>query len=102
MDVREFELFLERMEDQTLDFKSKMYDLSYDHEKAKFIKDIVSMANTPREETSYIIVGVKKKVNGSYELNGLDKYIDEATLQSQFKDRVYPIPLFFLWNNILQ
>lgn len=62
MDGREFELFLERMEDETLDFKSKMYDPSYDHEKAKFIKDIVSMANTPREETSYIIIGVKKKL----------------------------------------
>src|SRR5258708_36706946 len=94
MDVQEFELLLERMEDEKLDFKTKMYELSYDPDKAKFIKDILSMANTPREETSYIIIGVKKNVNGSYELKGLDKYIDEATLQSQFTERVYPIPIF--------
>ncbi len=48
------------MENETLDFKAKMYDLSYDSNKAKFIKDIISMANTPRDETSYIIIGVKK------------------------------------------
>jgi hypothetical protein len=35
MDVQEFELFLERMEDETLDFKSKMYDLAYDWDKAR-------------------------------------------------------------------
>ena len=50
------------------------------------------MANTPRETTSYIILGVKKRVGGPPELWGLDRYLDGADLQTQFKDRVYPIP----------
>src|SRR3989442_8334240 len=94
MNEQEFKALLSRMENETLDFKAKAYEFSSEPDKAKFIKDILCMANTPREETSYIILGVKKNVDGTSELPGLDKHVDEAILQSQFIDRVYPIPMF--------
>jgi predicted HTH transcriptional regulator len=89
-----FEALLNRMEDETLDFKAKAYDLSKDKDKFEVIKDVVSMANTPRSTTSYIVLGVKKNVDGSFALWGLDKHEDEATIQAQFTDRVEPIPSF--------
>jgi hypothetical protein len=46
-------------ESPTLDFKQEPFRLDNDHFKSKFIKDILSMANTPRDETSYIVIGVK-------------------------------------------
>jgi hypothetical protein len=52
------------------------------------------MANTPRDASSLIILGVKKRPNGEAELWGLDHPLDGADLQGQFKDRVYPIPDF--------
>ena len=52
------------------------------------------MANTPRNELSHIILGVKKYPGGSFDLVGLDGHADEADLQSQFTDRVHPIPRF--------
>ena len=37
-------------EDTSIDFKSKEYRLHNDHFKAKFVKDILSLANTPELE----------------------------------------------------
>jgi predicted HTH transcriptional regulator len=90
----EFHSLLQKMEGETLDFKAQMYDLSSDLQKAKFIKDVLCMANTPREDPSYILLGVKKHIDGTYELLGLDRHVDEAELQGQFKGRVHPIPEF--------
>jgi predicted HTH transcriptional regulator len=92
MNEQELELLLSSMEGPTLDFKAKAYDFSYEPDGAKFIKDILCMANTPREKPSYIILGVKKKTDGSYELWGVDKHPDDDTVQSQFTERVRPIP----------
>jgi tetratricopeptide (TPR) repeat protein len=94
MNDAEFYSFLQKMEGETLDFKAKMYDFSSDLQKAKFIKDVLCMANTPREDPSYILLGVEKHIDGTYELLGLDKHMDEGILQDQFKGRVHPIPEF--------
>lgn len=95
IDERTFEALLSRMEDETLDFKSTAPKITYEPDKARFIKDIICMANTPRNEPSYIIYGVKKLPDGSNLLLSLDKDTDEELLQSQFsEERVYPIPVF--------
>ena len=52
------------------------------------------MANTPREEPSYIVLGVKKRKDGHCDLWGIESPADEADIQSQFSDRVYPVPRF--------
>jgi len=90
----QFVSLLERMEDETLDFKARGYDLTNEKEKFSFVKDVLCMANTPRESTSFIVLGVKKYPDGAYDLRGLETHPDEADLQSQFTDRVYPIPNF--------
>ena len=89
-----FATLLQRMEDETLDFKRETYNLSDEVEKFSLIKDVLCMANTPREEDSYIILGVKKHPNGKTDLHGLNFHIDEADLQSQFSERVHPVPRF--------
>jgi len=94
MSVPEFESLLRRSEGETLDFKASGYDLSSDHGKFSLVKDVISMANTPRDEDSFVIIGVKRKADGSSELHGCSVHTDEADLQSQFVERVYPIPRF--------
>ena len=91
---QEFLFLLTQIESDILDFKSKNYHLSDDASKSQLIKDVLCMANTPREKSSFIIIGVNKRPDSSYELHGLDKHLDDANLQSQFSERVHPVPSF--------
>ncbi|EWS63791.1 hypothetical protein Y695_02972 [Hydrogenophaga sp. T4] len=52
----EFSGLLSRGEGETLDFKVQCYDLK--HGRGDLIKDILSMANTPRNGSAYIVLGV--------------------------------------------
>ena len=72
---------LERPEGETLDFKATSYDLSNKRQKRDFAKDLACLGNTPREGDAYLILGVKKHLDGSFELLGIDKEIDDADLQ---------------------
>ena len=55
------ENLLERQESDDLDFKSGQYNFTNERGKSKFIKDIVAMANTPRNGPAYILVGVQEQ-----------------------------------------
>lgn len=88
----QFESLLAKMEGETVDFKADAYDLSNEEVKFSLIKDVLCMANTPRESSSFIVLGVKKYPDGTYDLRGIEKHVDEADIQSQFTERVYPIP----------
>ena len=93
----QFATLIERIEDDTLDFKRESYDLSNkpnNRKKFDLVKDVICMANTPREDDSYIVLGVTKYNDGRTDLVGLDNHVDEADLQSQFSEKVYPIPTF--------
>ena len=97
MTYEQFEALLHRLESETIDFKSEMYLFGGSGEeqrerKAKFIKDIICLWNTPRTEAAYIVIGVKKHSDGSNELRGINDFIDDAILQEQFQDSVYPVP----------
>jgi len=100
MDVSLFQQILTRCESDNIDFKQTQYDLdggdkpARDVKRAKLAKDIISMANTPRKDTAYIVLGVKKNVDGSFELLGIVNHYDDAELQDKLKDIVYPLPLF--------
>lgn len=85
---------LERSEGETLDFKATNYDLTDKRKKRDFVKDLASLANTPRDGDAYILLGVKKRGNGSFELWGLDKDIDDADLQSIAASVLEPTPRF--------
>ena len=81
-------------EDTTVDFKSKMPRLDNDHFKAKFIKDIVSLANTPRDGRAHIILGVRASSNGQKQIVGIKDHIDDAELQNLVSSKIAPVPTF--------
>ena len=82
MDSKTLSELLQRPESSTLDFKATSYDLSDSRQKRNFAKDIASLANTPREDDAYLILGVKKFSDGTHELRGIDGKLDDADLQS--------------------
>ena len=90
----EFGSLLRRAEGETLDFKASSYDLSSDYGKFSLVKDVISLANTPRDEDSFIVIGVKRHADSTSDLRGCSAHADEADLQSQFVERIYPIPRF--------
>ncbi|MXY68671.1 MAG: ATP-binding protein [Acidobacteriia bacterium] len=85
---------LERPEGETIDFKATGYDLSDDRKKRDFAKDLASLANTPREEEAYIVLGVKKRRDGSFQLWGTEEAQDDADLQSVASSLLESIPRF--------
>ncbi|AWH86068.1 hypothetical protein HYN59_13525 [Flavobacterium album] len=90
-----FNELLSRGEADTLDFKLKGYfveDVSSSKKDKDndFIKDVLALSNTIRDENAYIIIGVDDDGNkiGIAE----DDFVDGAVLQSKIKDKVYPLP----------
>ena len=53
----DFRRILRRPECETLDFKEDVYDLKKSRE--AFLKDVLAIANTPREHTAHIVFGVR-------------------------------------------
>jgi hypothetical protein len=89
-----FSELLNRLESDQLDFKATSYRWNDEDSRSAFVKDLVCMVNTPRSSDSYIVTGVKKFNDGSYVLLGVSDHPDDADLQGQFADRVYPPPTF--------
>ena len=81
-------------EDTSIDFKSKEYRLHNDHFKAKFVKDILSLANTPRIGSAYIVLGVRLSTNGDKEVLGVSQHPDDAELQNLVASKTLPVPSF--------
>ena len=79
IDVRSL---LTRPEGDTIDFKAASYDLSDRGKKAEFAKDLACLANTPRNEDSYLVLGVDKHLDNTFTVLGIEPDIDDATLQS--------------------
>jgi len=97
MDKRKFEELINRSEGTKIDFKRQQYDLKNDksgEKTANFIKDIISFANTIRNESAYIIIGIEEQEDGKKNFHGIDKHIDDAIFQQKIKDKVSPKPIF--------
>lgn len=100
MDSAKFSELLLRSEGNTIDFKRDMYDFAGIDSAEKFIKrtafvkDIVSFANTPRDESAYIVIGVKRHYDGMLEKKGIPLHIDDNTLQQKIESWIEPIPRF--------
>ena len=96
-----FRTLLDRPESETLDFKREPHRLDNDHFKSEFVKDILAMANTPRDEAAYIIIGVKVHKDGSKTLVGVTEHPDDADLQKKLNlAQVEPKPTF-LYQSII-
>jgi tetratricopeptide (TPR) repeat protein len=92
---------LNKPESKNLDFKRDAYNISDENKQIDLVKDIICMANTPREDNAYIVLGVKKFADGTHTLDGLDytknlSHLDLSNLQSPFlnKFKIEPIPDF--------
>lgn len=99
MTEQDFADLLQRSESDTLDFKATHYDFSGTGEekegkRAKFVKDILCLSNTPRESFAYIVLGVNCHPDGTKDLNGVAEHIDDAVLQDKVSLRIHPHPRF--------
>jgi predicted HTH transcriptional regulator len=81
-EVVDLAFLVHRPEGETIDFKATNYPLSESRKKRDFAKDVASLANTPRDGNAYIVLGVKKHLDGTFELWGIENEIDDAQLQS--------------------
>lgn len=83
MNADSFLQLLARHEGPTLDFKAEDYDFDIPHKRGEFLKDVLAMANTPRDQDALIVLGVKKHRDGRYELPGLPAVQDDNDYQQQ-------------------
>lgn len=93
-DKQIIEQLLTRQESNDLDFKSEQYSLYNDRKKSEFVKDILAMANTPRDRSAYILLGVREKAGKATEITGVSYHHDESLLLSQVASKVKPTPKF--------
>ena len=95
MTPEEFQRLLVRPEGDTLDFKQGDYDLSVADRRNEFIKDVLAMANTPREGDAHIVLGVRWSAAGGSAVTGLLAQRDDAVYQNALSDKlVSPRPQF--------
>ena len=93
MTPEEFRTLAAGHESDILDFKRTIYDLKAD--RAKLTKDIVSMANTPRERSAHIVLGIDWSPESGSHAVGLNQQVDDADVQDAFlQHRVEPRPVF--------
>lgn len=57
-------------ENDSLDFKRDQYPLDSAEQKGSFTKDIIAMANVPRREPAYILIGVREENGRAVEVVG--------------------------------
>lgn len=89
----DFLRFLGRPEGENLDFKEDGYDLKRSRE--AFLKDVLAMANTPRDDAAHIVFGVRWEPDAGCTVLGLKNQLDDAMLQDQIRSgHVQPIPRF--------
>jgi len=78
-------------ESTCLDFKREEYR-SQEYE--KLIKDVMSMANAPVNQTKYIIIGVKDSPGADKQFIELDPITDQANLENIIQENIEPIVKF--------
>lgn len=100
MDTVSLSRLFEHSESPTLDFKLEHYKFPASGNennrrvRGEFAKDIVCMANTPREESAFIVIGAKRHLDGSVNYKGVKAHIDDNDLQLQVDGLVQPKPRF--------
>ena len=93
------EMLVSRTEGETLDFKRDQYRLESDQQKSEFIKDIISMANTPRDESAYILIGVEDNDGRAGHIQGTGEHPDPSIFQNLVGGHTNP-PLRFSYRTV--
>lgn len=89
----EFVQLLARAESETIDFKQDHYDLPASRN--ELAKDILAMANTPRDRSAHIVLGVRWTPEAGSQVVGLPRQIDDTVLQDAISaGRLQPRPRF--------
>ena len=81
IDRHSLESLLHMPEGPTLDFKREQYRFAKAprEDKAELLKDIMAFANTQRNRTAYILIGVDEVAGGHNEVIGVDDHPDDAS-----------------------
>ncbi|TGM05955.1 ATP-binding protein [Leptospira barantonii] len=83
MDINLFERLIYDSESSFLEFKSEQYRFIYGskEEKGELIKDILAFSNAWRQETAYILIGIKDGGDIPKKVIGITDDIDDAQIQ---------------------
>jgi len=94
MEIEQFEKLLKEPECSYIDFKRDIYDFPSESKdvRCEFVKDVICMWNTPRQGDAYIVFGVDKHPDGSFELCGISKSLDDNDFQQKLDAQVNPKP----------
>ena len=88
-------------EGPTLDFKREQYrfDKATYKDKSEFLKDILASANTRRDRTAYILIGVEELKGGRSKVTGVDDHLEDASLH-QFVNSKTNRPVTFSYEAV--
>ncbi|MFF2625568.1 RNA-binding domain-containing protein [Kitasatospora griseola] len=92
----ELQVLFRRAEGESHDYKTTLHDTSTHKGKADLVTDVISMANTPRDEDAHIVFGVKDRGNGQLDLLGVGSVPDDADWQQLLASAIEPTPRFSL------
>ena len=93
MATSEFRQLIELAESETLDFKRDGYNVA--NSRSAFSKDVLAMANTPRDQPAHIVFGVHWTPESGSAVVGLRRQLDDAALQDALqRHRMQPAPGF--------
>lgn len=100
VDSSYLEQLLYRGESETLDFKRDQYAFAgaTERDKSKMLKDILSFANSWRQEPAFIMIGVDEIPGGRAKVVGVSHHLDDADLQ-QFVNSKTQRPIEFSYQS---
>ena len=83
-DRQTLEILLRQPEGPALDFKQEQYRFvgEDNYTKSELLKDILAFANSWRNTTGYILIGVKEVKGGRSEIVGVSNHIEDADLHA--------------------
>ena len=91
-DQETLDSILQRTEDNSLDFKVQQYKFDTNYQISGFIKDILTMANTPRNESAYIVIGVAEDKGRPTQIVGTHEHIDPSEVDRKLQNRISAVP----------
>ena len=82
MDSQLLESLLHQEEGSALDFKWKQYpfEKATNEDKSELLKDILAFANSWRQTTAYILIGVQEVKGGRGRVTGVQTHLEDAKL----------------------
>ena len=98
IDAEKIRRLLGTPEGPSLDFKRDQYPFvgATEREKSELLKDILAFANTPRDETAHIVIGVEERPDGTTNVVGIASHHEDSDLH-QFVNSKTNTPVEFTY-----